>query len=195
MDLTTHLRSAVRGCLSPSPAHTSSSTDDAEDKDTDPDRLGIAQSALMCLDILAKYLGSSPNWVVTLADTLAEVVTFSSQVVVSTQAADNLRTSTPTPTTVPTTTPSKSKKSKKALAVEMDVEVISPAAIATAKQSYPELLKLQGSVFLTAGTICGTVGPRGLPFLSVSQTQITLYSRPDIFHISLSFFLCSNDSI
>lgn len=160
----------MRGCLSPSQAHTSSSTDDAEDKDTDQDRLGIAQSALMCLDILAKYLGSSPNWVVTLADTLAEVVTFSSQVVVSTQAADNLRTSTPTPISISTTTPSKSKKSKKAaLAVEMDVEVISPAAIATAKQSYPELLKLQGSVFLTAGTICGTVGPRGLPFLSVGR--------------------------
>lgn len=198
MDLTTHLRSAVRGCLSPSlsPAHTSSSIDDAEDKDTDQDRLGIAQSALMCLDILAKYLGSSPNWVVTLADTLAEVVTFSSEVVVSTQAADNLRTSTPTPISIPTTTPSKSKKSKKAL-VEMDAEVISPAAIATAKQSYPELLKLQGSVFLTAGTICGTVGPRGLPFLSVrqtGQTHITLYFMPDVFDLSFSFFSPRRDN-
>ena len=164
MDLTTHLRSAVRGCLSP--AHTSTSTDDAEDKDLDQDRLGIAQSALMCLDILAKYLGSSPNWVVTLADTLAEVVTFSSQVVVSTQIADTLRTSTPTPINVTSTTPSKSKNSKKAIIV-MEVESFTPAVIAAAKQSYPELLKLQGSVFLTAGTICGTVGPRGLPFLSV----------------------------
>jgi hypothetical protein len=146
--------------------------DDSEDKDPDQDRLGIAQSALMCLDILAKYLGSSPNWVITLADTLAEVVTFSSQVVLSVQSADTLRTSTPTLTSATATTP-KSKKSKKAT-VQVDIESVSPAAIAAAKQSYPELLKLQGSVFLTAGTICGTVGPRGLPFLSVCQKRFSL---------------------
>ena len=161
--------------------------DDSDDKDPDQDRLGIAQSALMCLDILAKYLGSSPNWVITLADTLAEVVTFSSQVVLSVHTAETLRTSAPTLTSATATAPFKSKKSKKA-AIETNIESISPAAIAAAKQSYPELLKLQGSVFLTAGTICGTVGPRGLPFLSVSQKRLHLSLRLFYAILTILFF-------
>jgi hypothetical protein len=143
--------------------------DKERERDSEQDGLGIAQSALMCLDILAKYLGSSPNWTLTLADTLKEVVSFSSLVIGSIQSTDILRKSVPV---VPPVTPSKSsKKSKKALTEHTDSDVasveVSAAAIAAARQSYPELLKLQGSVFLSSGTICGAVGPRGLPFLAV----------------------------
>jgi hypothetical protein len=141
--------------------------DRERDRDSEQDGLGIAQSALMCLDILAKYLGSSPNWTLTLADTLKEVVSFSSLVIGSINSTDILRKSVPV---VPTVTPSKSsKKSRKSGTDEPDLASadVSAAAIAAARQSYPELLKLQGSVFLSSGTICGAVGPRGLPFLAV----------------------------
>ena len=147
--------------------------DTEKDRDSEQDGLGIAQSALMCLDILAKYLGSSPNWTVTLADTLQEVVSFSSLVIGSIQSADTLRKSV---LLVATVTPSKpSKKSKKAAAEQSEHDLAhaepSAAAIAAARQSYPELLKLQGSVFLSSGTICGAVGPRGLPYLAVSGPE------------------------
>jgi hypothetical protein len=143
--------------------------DKERERDSDQDGLGIAQSALMCLDILAKYLGSSPNWTMTLADTLKEVVSFSSLVIGSIHSTDILRKSVPV---VPTVTASKSsKKSRKSGTEHTEPDLASAevtvAAIAAARQSYPELLKLQGSVYLSSGTICGAVGPRGLPFLAV----------------------------
>jgi hypothetical protein len=51
LDLTSHLREAVRSSL---PAL---STPDNQEEDIEHDSLGIAQSALMCLDILARHLG------------------------------------------------------------------------------------------------------------------------------------------
>lgn len=164
----------MRGCLAPhvpptGPDDMDTERDKERDRDSEQDGLGIAQSALMCLDILAKYLGSSPNWTITLADTLKEVVSFSSLVIGSIHSTDILRKSIPS---IPTATPSKpSKKSKKAgteVVPDLASADASAAAVAAAKQSYPELLKLQGSVFLSSGTICGAVGPRGLPFLAVS---------------------------
>ena len=131
----------------------------------------------MCLDILAKYLGSSPNWTTTLADTLQETVGFSTQVASSIEAAYLLLSSSASPEVLTTATPSKSKKSKKEKAGPV-VEIVSASAIAAAKNSYPELLKLQGSVFLSSGTICGTVGPRSLPYLAVLgpiHTMMTYY--------------------
>jgi hypothetical protein len=34
----------------------------------------------MCLDILARHLGSTPSWSITLMETLAEIVEFSTKV-------------------------------------------------------------------------------------------------------------------
>ena len=111
MDLTTHLREAVRNGLPVAKAVVLDNTNETvemegtdgnngkenqESKEhSDHDRLGIAQSALMCLDILSKYLGSSPNWTVTLSETLAEVVQFSSQVSTCIESTDKLRISQP----------------------------------------------------------------------------------------------------
>jgi hypothetical protein len=38
------------------------------------------------------------------------------------------------------------------------------------EESYSELLKLQGSVFLSSGTICGVIGPKALSVLGVSTS-------------------------
>ena len=217
LDLTTHLREAVRNGLPVTKAVILDNTNETvemegtdgnngkenqESKEhSDHDRLGIAQSALMCLDILSKYLGSSPNWTVTLSETLAEVVQFSSQVSTCIESTDKLRISQPstlslsssslshtpsksTTTTTTTLTPKElKKKNKKELKEKLnstsDLESgpdsgpgsgsrsVTLSEITAAKSCYPELLKLQGSVFLSSGTMCGVVGPRALPYLGV----------------------------
>ena len=225
MDLTTHLREAVRNGLPVAKAVILDNTNETvemevndgnngkesqESKEhSDHDRLGIAQSALMCLDILSKYLGSSPNWTVTLSETLAEVVQFSSQVSTCIESTDKLRISQPsslssssssltqtpskstTTTTTTTLTPKElKKKNKKELKEKLnstsDLESgpdsgtgsgprsVTLSEITAAKSCYPELLKLQGSVFLSSGTMCGVVGPRALPYLGVRVILLLL---------------------
>ena len=203
MDLTAHLRAAVRNCF----AHPAPSSDDKEKKEsseTEQDRLGIAQSALMCLDVLARYLGSSPNWTATLADTLSEVVKFSSQVMGTIQSTDVLRLSSPTVIDVASTgangaaTPGKKNKKNKnieTIPTPSDSHVVTAGAIETAKLSFPELLKLQGSAFLSSGTMCGVVGPRALPHLGVNKFYILdfyfYFLLPTVF-ICFLRFLCNS---
>jgi hypothetical protein len=40
------------------------------------------------------------------------------------------------------------------------------------EESYSELLKLQGSVFLSSGTICGVIGPKALSVLGTLMKNI-----------------------
>ena len=133
----------------------------------------------MCLDILARYLGSAPNWSSTLANTLSEIVEFSSQAMKTIEKTNILRSSSPSiitdssPIIVNNKVSKKNKKNLNGISSDQvlkteKMEIITISDINAAKISYPELLKLQGSVFLSSGTLCGVVGPKALPYLGVN---------------------------
>ena len=74
MDLVVRLRSSIRGAL---PDHISSHIAAAEEEVDDEERneearVGIAQSAMLCIDVLARKLTKHKDWVKPMTETLVE---------------------------------------------------------------------------------------------------------------------------
>lgn len=75
LDLVGHLRGAVREVIPPS---SGPATAVSEERSL---QIGLAQSALMCIDVLAKNLGSGREWQTTLCETLSEILELSSSLI------------------------------------------------------------------------------------------------------------------
>jgi hypothetical protein len=73
LDLNTHLGNVLEQFLQ------SLLKRDAASASTLHQQLGLAQSSLMCIDILARFLGKRVNWVASLLSTLAQVVALSDE--------------------------------------------------------------------------------------------------------------------
>lgn len=73
LDLNTHLGNVLEQFLQ------SLLKRDATSASTLHQQLGLAQSSLMCIDILARFLGKRVNWVASLLSTLAQVVALSDE--------------------------------------------------------------------------------------------------------------------
>ena len=74
LDLNTHLGTVLEQFL-----QSLLKRDDATSASTLHQQLGLAQSSLMCIDILARFLGKRVNWVASLSTTLAQVVALSDE--------------------------------------------------------------------------------------------------------------------
>ena len=73
LDLNTHLGNVLEQFLQ------SLLKRDATSASTLHQQLGLAQSSLMCIDILARFLGKRVNWVASLLSTLSQVVALSDE--------------------------------------------------------------------------------------------------------------------
>jgi len=87
LDLTIHLRKSIQDSM-PSPTSASSiggggsgRARGESDGLSREDRIGLAQSALMCLDTLAKHVGRGREWIASLSDALSELLALSSVLV------------------------------------------------------------------------------------------------------------------
>ena len=123
--------------------------DDADDDDDDVDiddtfspsqRVGLAQSAVLCIDILARSLGAAapgqpcaPEMLAALADTVLLATAIRAEVSAEDAVLD------------------------RAVGDASDEK----------EHWIADLLKLLGSTFLLCGTLFGAVGPKSLPHLAV----------------------------
>jgi hypothetical protein len=88
MDLVMRLRSGIVRAI-PGLALSSSNDDDAEDSDGDigdasvAARVGIAQSSLLCIDVLARKFSKQKDWINPMTETLAEFTYLATQLVSS----------------------------------------------------------------------------------------------------------------
>jgi len=133
LDLNAHLREVVQSFLPRLQA--SAAGNAAEDFHT---HSGLAQSALMCIDVLARFLGKRLDWSSILTETLTEVVELCTLLVSLTG-----------PETASTESSNGKKKSKKT------VSVSSPAL-------QGEYLKLLGSASLCTATLSSVLGAPAL---------------------------------
>jgi hypothetical protein len=127
---------------------------------------GLAQSALMCIDVLARFLGKRLDWGEILSETLREVVEMSATL--ATLTGPVVEAEVPA-----TATPGKGKKAKKTVTATAGQEN-------AALQS--EYCKLLGSTSLCAATLCSVLGAPALPFLPVSSPRL---------HCIAFSFICS----
>jgi hypothetical protein len=119
---------------------------------------GLAQSALMCIDVLARFLGKRLDWGEILSETLREVVELSATLATLTASVAEAEAEAKIPATA---TPGKGKKAKKAATGTMGQE---NAALQI------EYCKLLGSTSLCAATLCSVLGAPALPFLPVGSS-------------------------
>lgn len=143
LDLNAHLRKVVQSFL---PLLRKSG---AEEIPVDfYQQSGLAQSALMCIDVLARFLGTRLDWSSVLNETLQEVVEFGS--ILSQMTG---------PESASEATTAKGKKVKKSAG-----STISPVVQA-------EHLKLLGSASLCIATLSSVLGAQALPHLPVIMAQ------------------------
>ena len=99
--------------------------------------IGLAQSAMMCIDLLSRNLGKSTDWTETLVDTLAQLCDFAVQLSSQTDAMQDTK-----------------KRKRRDSKSENDLN------------SSLEFMKLLGSTYLCIGSLCGSVDAHALPLLS-----------------------------
>ena len=144
LDLNTHLRQVVQDFLPTLKACSAGAAAPADFHQLS----GLAQSALMCMDVLARFLGKRLDWAEVLTDTLKEIVEVGTTLAAltgpeTTQAAADVTAS--------------AKKSKKSSSTS--------AQCSPAQQG--EYLKLMGSASLCTATLCSVLGAPSLSFLPV----------------------------
>ena len=101
--------------------------------------IGLAQSALICIDLLSRSLGNSAEWTAILVETLSQLSEFTSTLSSQTDGAQD------------------SLKKRKRRDSKTDSDLSPPSL---------ELMKLLGSAYLCIGSVCGSIGSQSLPFLS-----------------------------
>lgn len=101
--------------------------------------IGLAQSALICIDLLSRNLGKNAEWADALVETLSQLSEFTSKLSSQTDATEDL------------------VKKRKRRDSKTDSDLSPPSL---------ELMKLLGSAYLCIGSICGSIGAQSLPFLA-----------------------------
>jgi hypothetical protein len=153
LDLNAHLRQVVQAFL---PALQATSTSSSAPPASFHQQSGLAQSALMCIDVLARFLGKRLDWGDIITDTLNEVVAFNNTLVPMVnppaQSADASGAN------------DGSKSAKKA----KKNGSTSAATVAASPALQTEYTKLLGSSTLCAATLCTVLGAKSLPQLPVS---------------------------
>lgn len=158
MDLMTKLRQAIQetlpsisSCLSTKTTH-----------EVEIPQISLCQSALLCMDALTRYLTneqSSKEWFESNMAALHEICDLA--VNISKQLASV--TSTPANIAQPTPKKLKTKQSESTSITPFDK---------MNSASYTGLIKLLGSVFLSCGTLCGSLGPKSLSELQVISYDV-----------------------
>lgn len=146
--------------------------DEGEDDEFTPSqRVGLAQSAILCIDILARSLGTVQGQPVpaTLAAAHMEAVALSQAL-----ASACSRLSHPAVAVVSVQQPAISNKRSKAVAAAAPAK--SAVSKAEEEEWHADLLKLMGSVCILCGTLFGVVKAKGLPSLAVSVFRIRFFS-------------------
>ena len=145
LDLMANLRQALRSSV---PALLAKD-DSSSMGDGEPTELcvGLSQSALMCIDVLVRHLGSGAKE--CLLETLEDVFSF------ATIAGEKIALISTLAPATHTAGKGKKKKTEPAAAAGS-----APSSLAT------ELLKLQGSSYLCCGTVCAVLGAPALPRLA-----------------------------
>ena len=133
---------------------------------------GLAQSALMCIDVLARFLGKRLDWSSILTETLQEIVNLCSVLAALTNA-----------------TVSSSDASAASAAKSKAKKVAGISAVAL----QAEYMKLFGSAALCTATLSSVLGAAALTLLPVRLTKAELSLVYYLDFISLSVFNTDNN--